>query len=335
MQNGPMYKWSIQQVRLPLKFTWKISKGESSEKSLFFVKVEDGARSGMGEVAGITTDKQQFANLIEQFNDFADDHVSDIAEIRNYDLPPHLEFGISSALTHLEAEKKGHSLSRHLGVQPSLPITTSFSLPILPPDQTLDFFYKYNLDQYSVLKIKVSQDNPVQSCLQLAEVYKGPIRIDANEAFQTHNEVLDFIGQLKGIDIQFVEQPMPRQKKKEYLKLKVASPVPVLADESLQNQVLDEEFRELFHGINVKLMKAGSYQRALQQIRQAKAWDMQVMLGCMVESSLGIAGAMAISQDVDYFDLDGFLYFKNEPHNLVTENKGQLTYRQNPLFSVD
>ena len=87
-------------------------------------------------------------------------------------------------------------------------------------------------------------------------------------------------------------------------------------------------------GSNVKLMKAGSYQRAREQIEKAKSLNLKTMLGCMVESSLGIAGAMSVSQDVDYFDLDGFLYFKQEPHGLVTENQGFLTYGHSPLFHL-
>ncbi len=317
-----------------LAFTWKISRGESTKKTLHFIKVSHGNHSGIGEVAGITADPVKAEQLLEQFHDFAKMGRENLDEILGTDLPSHLKFGITSALTHLKAAQAGQTLAQYLGVTPKKKIATSFSLPILPLQDISSFFKERNLQNFSVLKLKISQDQAVESCLELARLFKGPLRIDANEAFETHTQVLSFLDQVKELNIQFVEQPLPRTDVIESKKLKEKSPFPIFADESVQEELFDASLLERFHGINVKLMKAGSYQQAIQQIKKAKALEMQVMLGCMVESSLAIAGAMAISEDVDYFDLDGFLYFEEEPHKLVTENKGLLTYRQDhPLFT--
>lgn len=327
-----MDQWDLQTLKLPLKFTWKISRGESSEKLIYFLRMQTEGLSSVGEMAGITADPQKADALIELFHELKDQKFNSWEDLQNLNIPSHLKFGMSSAWTHFQAMANGQSLHQHLELQDTTPIETSFSLPILPLDEIAPFYEKFELSRFSILKLKVSNDKAIEACQELARIYKGPLRIDANEAFASAQEVMGFLSEVKNLPIQFIEEPMRRGSVEEYKKLKGQSPFPIFADESVQDAPLAESLREQFHGINVKLMKAGSYQRARQQIEQATDWNMQTMLGCMVETSLGIAGAMTIAQDVTYFDLDGFLYFENEPYKLVTENQGKLTYRQNPSF---
>ncbi len=301
---------------------------------MFFINVQDGDHFATGEVAGITADPQKAQSLIAEFQKFTDLPFNTWQDIQNSPLPSHLKFGMTSALTHLLSQKKGERLHEFLGLKDKTPIPTSFSLPILPLPEIQPFFEKFQLQRFPVLKLKISQENPVEACQELARLYSGPLRIDANEAFTDSQQVLAFAKAIASLNIQFIEEPLPRGSVDEYIKLKQRSPLPIFADESVQSDLLTEDFKNQFHGVNIKLMKAGSYQRARQQIEQAKSWGLKIMLGCMVESSLGIAGAMTMAQDVDYFDLDGFLYFENEPFHLVTENQGKLTYRQNPSFPL-
>ncbi len=329
-----MHHWRLYQKQLPLKFTWKISRGQSSEKTLYFIEVKDKEHVGTGEVAGITADPQQADVLIQQFEHFKKQKVSDLPGLLQLDLPTHLKFGITSAFSHLQAQKQGKTLHQWLNLTNITPLPTSFSLPILPINEIGDFYREFELHRFPVLKLKVSQDQAAESCQELARHYPGPLRIDANEAFPDCKQTLRFIKDIQNLPLQFIEEPLPRGSIDEYKKLKLKSPVPIFADESVQQSLLSETLRDQFHGINVKLMKAGSYQRARQQIEQAKEWKMGIMLGCMVESSLGIAGALTIAADVDHFDLDGFLYFQDEPMHLVAESQGHLTYRQNPKFPL-
>ncbi len=329
-----MYQWSIETKKLPLQFTWKISRGESTEKSLFFINLQKDGHFATGEVAGITADPQKAKSLIAEFQNFKDLPFNSWQDIQNSSLPSHLKFGMTSALTHWHSQQQGQRLHEHLGLQDQTPIATSFSLPILPLAEIQPFFEKFQLQRFPVLKLKISQDQPVEACQELSRLYNGPLRIDANEAFQNSQQALAFAKAVSALNIQFIEEPLQRGSVDEYINLKQHSPLPIFADESVQSDLLSEDFKKQFHGVNIKLMKAGSYQRARQQIQQAKAWGLKIMLGCMVESSLGIAGAMTMAQDVDYFDLDGFLYFEHEPFQLVTENQGKLTYRQNPSFPL-
>ena len=328
-----MYKWEIIEYQLPLKFTWKIARGASQNKTIYNIKLSHGNLVSFGEVAGITSSSklsEEQKNMLTEMGQF---HPQTMDEIMAAPIPSHWKFGFSSAMIHMNCLEKKISLSQFLQQKPHPAITTSFALPILTPEEITSFYKKYELSRFSTLKLKINNEGPIEACETLAQLFQGPIRVDANEAFADHKQALNFIKNVSHLDIEFIEQPIPKGNSLENCSLKEKSPIPIMADESLQDQPLSESFRDEFHGINVKLMKAGSYQMAIKQLEQAKAWGMKTMLGCMVESSLGIAGAMSIANGVDYFDLDGFLYFVEEPHKLVTENKGILTYgQQHPLF---
>ena len=82
--------------------------------------------------------------------------------------------------------------------------------------------------------------------------------------------------------------------------------------------------REVFDGINIKLMKCGSLDEALKMIQMAKKLDFKIMLGCMVESSVGITAAAHLSSQCDYVDLDGNLLIKDDPYDGVKIDSGRL-----------
>jgi glutamate racemase len=79
-----------------------------------------------------------------------------------------------------------------------------------------------------------------------------------------------------------------------------------------------------FHGINVKLMKTGSLSRAVEMLRLARAAGLKTMIGCMVETSVGISAAMELESLADYMDLDGFMLLQEEPFRLVEEKGGRV-----------
>ena len=82
----------------------------------------------------------------------------------------------------------------------------------------------------------------------------------------------------------------------------------------------------MFDGVNVKLMKAGGYLNGIRLLKEAKANKMQTMIGCMVETTLGISAGMHLCSLADYVDLDSFLLLKNEPFNKIHEMDGELLF---------
>lgn len=122
-----------------------------------------------------------------------------------------------------------------------------------------------------------------------------------------------------------MEQPFAANNKDAYLSTKGRCPFEVMADESIEDDADFTELSQMFDSINIKLMKTGGYQKALSLIKEGKKHKMKVMLGCMIESSLGISNALRLGGLADYFDLDGALLVKNDPfEGLLKEKEGRL-----------
>jgi glutamate racemase len=183
-----------------------------------------------------------------------------------------------------------------------------------------------DLGRFSSLKIKVDTDNCVDAVTELRRVYEGKIRVDANEAWKDPELVLRACEKISVSNIDFLEQPMPALAHEEYLHLKRHIKMRVFADESLTSQDINDYYLERFDGVNIKLMKAGGYMRALQQIKRARDIGLKTMVGCMIETSLGISSAINIGFAVDYFDLDGSLLIDNDPYGYIIEERGRLLY---------
>lgn len=327
-----MMEWSIEELHLPLKFNWKISRSETTYKENLIVKIKVDDLDGIGEVAFNVRYGENKEAILKEFEEFRRDFpqtIHSVEEVMEFcserELSMSLRFGIESAFVHYLAKASEKSVSELLGVPNITSVKTSFSLPILPAQEISEFIKTYNLERFESLKIKINKENAVSATNKLLEVYPGKIRIDANESWQKAQDVLDFLSQLDSLDrVEFLEQPLQANCHDEAIVLKEKSPVLLMADESVTHQEISDYYVERFHGVNIKLMKTGSYMRAVRQLREAKKLGLKTMLGCMVETSLGIVSAINIAYGVDFLDLDGHLLLQQDPYNLVLEEKGKL-----------
>jgi len=325
-----MHKWSIKEHNLPLKYTWKITQGQADFKTNYVVRVESEYMFALGEVAGVTQaeiDKLYDIQAIFAALQTNLDRAS--FPLGTLQIPTSLRFALSSAWTALLALQQKVTVSSFLGLADVPNAPTCYAIPILPTKEIGPFIERHNLQRFPVLKIKVGGSEAAASCHEVARHFKGPLWIDANQAFADHNSALEFLNAIKNLPIELVEQPLPRQAFSEYRKLKNQSPFPIFADESLQDQDIPKEWSQFFDGVNIKMMKSGSYQQALLQIEQARDIGMKVMLGCMVETSLGISAALNLASLADCFDLDGFLYLEKDPFDLLTEQNGNIYRKPN------
>jgi glutamate racemase len=189
------------------------------------------------------------------------------------------------------------------------------------------FIKEHNLKRFSVLKVKVNRENAHDFCQEILRLTDVPLRVDANESFVSASETIQFLQNFSNISrLEFLEQPLHSSLHDEALELKKHSKVFLMADESVTKEEVNEYFSDRFHGINVKMMKAGGYMKAVKQLRQAKLLGLKTMLGCMVETSLGISSALNISGGVDFYDLDGSLLLKEDPYKLISEENGKIFY---------
>jgi L-alanine-DL-glutamate epimerase-like enolase superfamily enzyme len=329
--------WHLEELHLELDFDWRIARGSTTFKTNFFVHLKVGETTFSGEVApnlryGETPEliRHQFAHFfvalppvfsrLEAFDDY----------LASLSLCKSLHFGLESAFLHYWCRKQQISLCQFLDVPAPLPgQVTAFTLPIMEPAQMEAFIRERNLKRFQLLKVKISQEGAEESLRRVHQLSSGkPLMVDANEAWTDPDELLRFLERTRDLPLLFLEQPMPAALTSQYQYLRQHSFLPLIADESVTDSVDWTCVASQFHGINMKLMKAGGYRRGLSLLQQARQAGLQTMIGCMVETSLGIASALHLSQGVDFLDLDSFLYLQQDPVDLITDTEGRLSLKQ-------
>jgi L-alanine-DL-glutamate epimerase-like enolase superfamily enzyme len=328
-----MLKWSANPIRLDLKYTWKLSRNATDYKINTIITVTDGQYTGKGEVAPNIRYQETPERVMQEFELFNAKHPAQIKDINDLtallnELKPcnAFRFGIESAYIHYWCAKHQQTVSDYLGVQLPPPLATAFSLPIMKTTAIADFFSNYQLSKFDKIKIKVNAEQAHDLLNALTAVCNKPLIIDANEGWKDPEELIRFLETLKPYPIEMIEQPMPAAMDEAYTHVKKHSPFKLFADESVCAEANFEQLKLRFDGINMKLMKAGGYLNGLYLLKEARRHGMKTMVGCMVETSLGISSAMQLCNNINIVDLDGFLIIKDEPFNLVKEEAGKLSF---------
>ncbi len=164
---------------------------------------------------------------------------------------------------------------------------------------------------WPIYKIKLGTEHDVEIVSELRKITDSVFRIDANCAW-TVEETLKNAIKLKELDVEFIEQPLHVDDWDGMKTLKEKSELPIIADESCQRFEDVEKCAEVFHGINIKLMKCGGLTPALKMISKARELGLKVMAGCMAESTIGISNLVQIAPLIDYIDADGAMLLKND-----------------------
>ncbi len=244
-------------------------------------------------------------------------------------IPVAAKCALNLALLDGAARRAGKSLNAYLGLGfRENQHLSSFSIGIDAPE----IIHKKVLEaaSFPVLKLKVGDPRDRENFAALrAAAPKKPVRVDANEGWQTREEALRMLEWLVATDdnIQFVEQPMPRETPMEDLKwLKARSPLPLFADESCHTVADINRCAEAFHGVNVKLVKTGGVTMAYDTLQAARECGLKTMLGCMIETSVQISAAAHLAELADYLDVDGNLLITNDPFLGVTYKSGILSF---------
>jgi L-alanine-DL-glutamate epimerase-like enolase superfamily enzyme len=329
-------------VELPLRHAWTISRGTSTSKRNVLVELRSGAHVGYGESApnvryGETADTvnealQQLAPVLA-----AGDvrYFRRLSEVLEEALPGNYaaKAALDLALHDLAGKTLGVPLYRVLGIDPSRQPVTSFSIGIDTPEILARKVAE--AEPYPILKVKLGTESVRETFGAVRAVTSKPIRVDANEAWHKPEEALAHIQWLAGQGVELVEQPMPAADMEGAKWLKARSPLPLLADEALSMGSDVPKLSQGYHGINVKLQKCGGIREAVRIIETARACGLRVMLGCMVETSLGIAAAAHLAPLVDWADLDGNLLISADPFRGHPVVEGRIQLGAGPGLGVE
>jgi L-alanine-DL-glutamate epimerase-like enolase superfamily enzyme len=225
-------------------------------------------------------------------------------------------------------------LHRFWGLNPARAPVTSFTIGIDAPEVVRQ--KTREASTYKIIKVKLGRgpDSDRAMIDAIRDVTESPIFVDANQGWRNREDALRTIEWLASRHVELIEQPMPKEQIDDTAWLRERSPLPLIADESVQRLTDVSRVLGVFHGINIKLMKCTGLREAQKMITLARALDMKVMLGCMTETSCAISAAAQLSPLVDWADLDGALLIKNDPFDGVTILDGRITLNDRPGIGV-
>jgi L-alanine-DL-glutamate epimerase-like enolase superfamily enzyme len=188
---------------------------------------------------------------------------------------------------------------------------------------------------FPVLKIKLGGSADREIVRMIRSVTDQPLRVDANQGWGDSEKALGMITWLAGEGVELVEQPMPKERVEDMRWLRERSPLPLVADESVVRYADLAAAAELFHGVNIKLMKCTGMAEAHRMILRAKELGLKVMLGCMTETTCGISAAAHLVQLADWADLDGALLIANDPFTGTRVEDGRIFLSAGPGLGVE
>jgi len=298
---------------LELAETFVIARESSDEVDVVQVELTHSGVRGHGEAAPIERYDESPASALAYVEEHAGLLGGDPFAIEEVmaRLPP-TEFAaraaLDAALHDLQGKLAGLPVWKLLGLRREGP-PTSWTIWLGDPDDMARRAEKVG-DRFQRLKLKLGGGDglDVERVRAVRSITDLPLQCDVNEAW-TLDEALDALPQ---IDVQYCEQPL-RAGDPGGAELKQRSPVPIYVDEDCHTLADVAACAERAHGINVKLAKSGGIREAVRMVHAARALGLGCMLGCMVESGLGIAAGAHIASLFDHVDLDGNILIAHDP----------------------
>jgi L-alanine-DL-glutamate epimerase-like enolase superfamily enzyme len=213
------------------------------------------------------------------------------------------------ALHDLAGKATGMPVHRLLGLSPEIP-PTDFTLGLDEPAIVAERARR--AARFPALKIKVGGAADLATLEAVRAVYGGALRVDANTAW-TPESAAAILPRLVDLGVELVEQPFPARRYDWLLDLQAASPLPIVADESAVAIEDLDALVGIVDGVNVKLAKCGGVGAAARMLTRARELGFRTFLGCMEETSVGIAASAAVASLAEWVDLDGCLLLAEDP----------------------
>jgi L-alanine-DL-glutamate epimerase-like enolase superfamily enzyme len=239
---------------------------------------------------------------------------------------------VSAALHDLFGKRAGMPVWQLLGLDPADSPLSSFTIGIDEPAAMAARVRA--LPGWPILKIKLGTDRDREMIEAIREADDSRrLQVDANAAW-TPDEAVRNIRMLAELGVEMVEQPLPPGDPAAWKQVRDNSPIPIYADESCIRASDVPGLAGLVDGVNIKLAKCGGIREALRAVHTARACGLEVMFGCMLESTLGIAAAAHLAPLADRLDLDGAALLAEDPFNGPSVRDSRLYLDSEPGLGV-
>jgi L-Ala-D/L-Glu epimerase len=293
-----------------------IARGTETTNEVVWVEIRQDGVTGRGEAAPIPRYEESAHSALAYVEEAAPtvgDDAFALEEIMGR--LPQREFAaraaIDAALHDLQGKLVGRPVYQLLGLPRSGP-PTSWTIWLGDPDDMARRAETVG-GRFARLKLKLGarDGNDLERVRAVRSVADVPLQVDVNEAWSL-DETLDALPQLDELGVEYCEQPLAAGDSGG-VQLKRSSPIAIFLDEDCHTLGDVASCAERAHGINVKLAKSGGIREAARMVHAARALGLGCMLGCMLESGLGIAAAAQIASLFDHVDLDGNLLLREDP----------------------
>lgn len=330
-----MTRFSIRSESFPLAQTFTISRGAKTTADVVVVELSRDGRVGRGECVPYPRYNESVAGTIDALESLrpqveADlDGSTELAEVRaalQRALPPGAaRNALDCALWDLEAKLSGRPVYELAGLATPRPISTAYTLSLDDPE-TMGRAAAQHADR-PLLKIKLAGRDDLDRVAAIrANAPDSTLIVDANEGWSA-DQVEPLSAALARLGVALIEQPLPAAQ--DALLAEFEHPVPFCADESCHTAADLAELAARYECVNLKLDKTGGFSEGLRLAAEARACGLDLMVGCMIATSLAMAPAVLLAQQALFVDLDGpLLLQKDREHGLRYE--GSLLHPPHP-----
>ncbi|MEE9167444.1 MAG: dipeptide epimerase [Candidatus Neomarinimicrobiota bacterium] len=326
--------------RIHLRHPFTISRSSTDFYDIVFIFLTRNGITGVGEAVPSDRYHEPFERFMEVLKELTLGRVDEpdtLDGMLDLLLPKcrgvkALEAAFDVAAHDLWGKIEGIPLCSRFGGRPQNTPLTSFTIGI----DRIDLI-RQKVEEaapFPILKVKLGSDRDEKIIETVRMSTDKLIRVDANEGWSL-DEAQRMCDWLSTKNVEFVEQPLPAGKLDETSILKEGSPLKIIADENCLDSRDIPIIADAFHGVNIKLMKCGGLREASRMIEIAREMNLEVMLGCMVETSIATTAAAHLSPLVDYADLDGNLLIENDPYEGVNVEEGKLLLPSIPGLGVE
>lgn len=310
-------KYKLHTFDLPLRHTFTISYGSRTSQPTLIVELYNDKYSGLGEATATSYYGYHLEDMIasiEQNREKIEQHTFTTPKEFYQKLQ---EWFPKQAFIRCAFDVAAHDL---FAKQQQLPLYKQLGLTI---HQTPISTYTIGLDEWTrmkqklietpwpLYKIKLGTSDDIQIIKELRKITTSPFIVDANGSW-TVEQTLTNAQELTSYNVLLIEQPLSKQAYSEMEVIYNTSPIPCFADESCESIEDIERCKHRFHGVNIKLTKAGGITPALAMLDKAKELGLQRMMGCMTESSVGISAIAHLLPLLDFVDMDGAMLLSQD-----------------------
>ena len=319
-------------VDLRLTHTFTIAHDSRDVQPTLIVELRDGDYRGFGEATatryyGITIDGM--VSALEAIRQRIEPYELTDPETFWTDMQPYLVqnpfalCALDQAAWDLWAKRQQQPLYKIWNLDPANSPLTDYTIGLDTPERMVS---KMQQQPWPLYKIKLGRPEEDITLVQTLRQYTdATFRVDANCGWTTTDAIAKS-KELARLGVEFIEQPLPADDWAGAKRVYQRSALPIIADESCIVETDVDRCAGYFHGVNIKLTKCGGITPARRMITRARELKLQVMVGCMTESSVGISAISQLLPLLDYADLDGAMLIANDPATGVTFKDGKVVY---------